>query len=60
MMRNAWATTGIHRGSRRAGWLGALIMLALASSASGQDAPLQLEAVDVAGQGGDRVVVYLR
>ena len=36
------------------------MMLALASSASGQDAPLQLEAVDVAGQGGDRVVVYLR
>ncbi len=35
-------------------------MLAFASSASGQNAPLQLEAVDVAGQGGDRVVVYLR
>jgi len=60
MMRKAWATTGIRRDSRRAGWLGALIMLAFASSASGQDAPLQLEAVDVAGQGGDRVVVYLR
>ncbi|MGB5621087.1 MAG: AMIN domain-containing protein, partial [Gammaproteobacteria bacterium] len=43
-----------------AGWLGALTLLSLASTVSAQEASQRLEAVDVAGQGGDRVVVYLR
>ncbi len=60
MMRNARATTEIRRISNMAGWLGALTLLSLASTVSAQEASQRLEAVDVAGQGGDRVVVYLR
>ncbi len=60
MMRKARATTEIRKISHTAGWLGALTLLALASGVSAQEAPLRLEAVDVAGQGGDRVVIYLR
>jgi len=60
MMRKARATTEIRKISHIAGWLGTLTLLALASGVSAQEAPLRLEAVDVAGQGGDRVVVYLR
>ncbi|MGD8976065.1 MAG: type IV pilus secretin PilQ family protein [Gammaproteobacteria bacterium] len=60
MMRKARATTEIRKISHTARWLGALTLLALASGVSAQEAPLRLEAVDVAGQGGDRVVIYLR
>ena len=60
MMRKARATTGIRGISNMAGWLGALTLLSLASTVSAQEASQRLEAVDVAGQGGDRVVVYLR
>ena len=51
MMRKARATTEIRKISHMAGWLGALTLLALASGVSAQEAPLRLEAVDVAGQG---------
>ncbi len=60
MMRKARATTGIRGISNMAGWLGALTLLSLASTVSAQEASQRLEAVDVAAQGGDRVMVYLR